>query len=308
MNTYQQQWNIIEKAWKVQRLAHALLFVGPLHCDLGAFTQKVAQLLLCSKQNNQADCMCNDCLMLVNNQHPDLQWIKAENTFGSIKIDQIRELQINAYLTPQRAKCRLVVLEGADRMNTASANALLKILEEPAAHSVFILLAQQLGTVLPTILSRCQLIRFASATNVTEENLLQLGAYYPPDSERAAIIQQAEGLLDTLIALIQGKEHPCAVAAQWAKFEFNTLFWFLYLVFAQCNYLQFTKSKPSGIAAAQLQQLAASLDPVLIFSQLDAINGILKKLSQNINSNQTLVLEHFLFLCQEGSSLIPQRA
>ena len=101
--------------------------------------------------------------MIERMEHPDVEWIKPEKNGGAIKIDQIRELQNTAYLTPQRARYRLIVIEAADRMNTASANALLKILEEPAQHTVFILIAQQLSTVLPTILSRCQIISFSSS-------------------------------------------------------------------------------------------------------------------------------------------------
>ena len=139
-----------------------------------------------------------------------------------------------------------------------------------------------------------QFIRFSSSS-VTLQNLFSLGDYYPPDSERADIIKQSESLLTGLIAITQGKEHPSVIAAQWAKFELNTLLWFLYLVFAQLQYMQFIDSKLPGIAAEQLQQLSSTLNPPLIFAQLDKISGILKKLGHNININQSLVLEDFLF-------------
>lgn len=295
MNLYQEQWQYIHTAWEQGRVPQGLLFVGPTHCNIPAFTKQVARLLLCSNTSNQPCGTCNDCLMLEQDQHPDLEWIKPEKTAGSIKIDQIREMQNNAYLTPQRSKFRIIVIEAACRMNTAAANALLKILEEPAQHTLFILIAQQLNTVMPTILSRCQLLRFSISDKAYQDNILTLGEHYAKESEQAQILQESESILDDLIALIQGQKHPSALASLWTKFEITTFLWFMYLVFAQMQHMQFSGVKPSGVAALQLQKLSTLLPPVLIFSQLDVINGLLRKLGHNIHINHVLALEDMLF-------------
>src|SRR5580704_13323046 len=130
MINHQRQWQKIQSALHRQRIPQAMLFVGPLHCGLSEFTLQVMQLICCQEKMNRPCCKCTECQMIRSMEHPDIQWIKPEKNGGAIKIDQIRELQNSAYLTPQRTAYRVIVIEAADRMNTAAANALLKILEE----------------------------------------------------------------------------------------------------------------------------------------------------------------------------------
>jgi DNA polymerase-3 subunit delta' len=294
MIDHPKQWTQIQSALVNQRIAQSMLFVGPLHCSLVDFVTKVMQLLVCKQSSNSPCYECIDCRMTQRIEHPDLEWIKPEKSGGAIKVDQIRELQNTAYLTPQRAGNKLIVIEAADRMNTASANALLKILEEPAKHTIFILIAQQLGTVLPTIISRCQIITFSSSAESYNKNLLMLGDYYPVDSERALIVGQAELILDGVIALLEGKEHPCTIAAHWGKFELGNILWFLYLVYSQLQNMYIDRSVSVGPATHQLAKLLTLLNPLLIFKQIDKINTLLRKLSHNIHVANILVLEDLL--------------
>ncbi|MFI4962457.1 MAG: DNA polymerase III subunit delta' [Legionellales bacterium] len=302
MSAHQAQWNQISQAWLQGRIPQGLLFVGPLHCDLDEFTSRVIQLLLCAKKGAEACRACKDCHMVDCLEHPDMEWIRPEKKGGSIKIDAIRELQNSAYLTPKRAAFRVVVIDAADRMNTASSNALLKILEEPAPHTVFILVAQQLGTLLPTLLSRCQIIRFTASDERYAQNLLDLGAHYPQDSDRALIINDSEQLIEALIAVIEGKQHPCGLAASWAQYEFNTLLWFLYLVFAQIQRMQFVSFGAIGKAEVPLRKLASLLNPVILCMHIDILHSLIKKLSQNRHVNSTLALEELL-LALAGEAL-----
>ncbi len=295
MTDHQKQWDQLQAAFVTHRIPQALFFVGPLHCAVTDFTTRLMQRILCQKNQNEPCLECLNCRMVLKMEHPDVNWIKPDKVGGAIKIDQIRELQHTAFLTPQRSTYRLIAIEAADRMNTASANALLKILEEPAQHTIFILIAQQLSTVLPTILSRCQVIRFSSHDDSYTNNFLMLGEHYPKESDRAQIMDQSESILDGLITLIEGKQHPCQLASQWSSFEIHTMLWFLYLVFAQLQNMFFNKEVITGPGHHQLMKLSTLLHPVLIFMQIDKINTILRKLSHNINVNQTLVLEHLLF-------------
>ncbi|CEG56755.1 DNA polymerase III subunit delta' [Legionella fallonii] len=289
------QWQQIQSALNQKRIAQAMLFVGPLHCALSEFTINVMQLISCKEAINRPCYQCVECKMIHRMEHPDIQWIKPEKNGGVIKIDQIRELQSSAYLTPQRTNYKLIVIEAADRMNIAAANALLKILEEPTRHTLFILIAQQLGTMLPTILSRCQIITFSSSSDEYSNNLLMLGEQYPAESERALIINQSQSILDGLIAVIERREHPCVLASQWSQFELSALLWFLYLVYSQLQQMFFSISVTKGPAIHQLNQLASLLNPMVIFKQIDIINTLLRKISHNINVNHILALEDLLF-------------
>lgn len=291
---YQSQWKQIQLAWQNGRIPQGMLFVGSLNCDLIHFIQKLSQFIFCKSKGPKPCGECTDCQMALCSKHPDLQWIKPEKSGGPIKIDQIRELHNYSYLTPQRASHRLIVIESAERMNISAANSLLKILEEPAQHTLFLLVAQQLSTVLPTVLSRCQILHFRSYVDSSTTNLLLLGEYYPPESEQAMIMKQSEFILDGVIAVIQEQIHPCKVAAQWSEFELNTLLWFLYLSYSQIQIIQINGATVTGPAIQQLKCLANLLSPIMIFVQIDRINALQRKLSHSMNVNQTLAIEDLL--------------
>lgn len=295
MNNFPTQWEYLQTSWSQGRQSQAILFVGAFSCALLDFTTQFTQLIFCTNKETRPCYECIDCQMAARSEHPDLERIKPEKSGGAIKIDQIRALQNYAYLTPQRAGYRLIIIESADRMNTAAANALLKILEEPAKHTLFLLMAQQLSTVLPTVLSRCQIVRFSSSTDLSTMDFLTLAEQYPNDSEHTGVLNQAGSILEDLIAIIEKKVHPCLVSTQWTRFELNTLLWFLYLVYAQ---IQTIRIHPSGIkstTADQLSKLASLLNPIIVFAQIDKINRLQRKLSHNENINHTLVLEDLLF-------------
>lgn len=295
MNQYQAQWSHLQSAWKQERIPQSMLFVGAIDSALTDFIMQFMTLIFCKSKETKPCLQCNDCQMALKYEHPDVQWVKPDKSGGPIKIDQIRELQQYSYLTPQRATHRLIIIESADRMNVAAANSLLKILEEPAPHTLFLLVAQQLSTVLPTVLSRCQVLRFLSPVDLSAKNLLLIGAQYPQESEQAQIISQAETILEGLIAVIEKKTHSCVMASQWTQYGLSTLLWFFYLAYSQAQLIHMKQSVIEGPASSQLNKLASLLQPMMIFTQIDKINTLQRKLSHNMNVNHTLVLEDLLF-------------
>lgn len=300
MDNHSTQWQRVQKAVLNNRVPTSWLFIGPLHCKVYQFAIKTTQLLLCKNKINYNPCsICNDCLMVKRIEHPDMHWIKPDKKGSPIKIDQIRDVQNSVFLTPQRSLCRLIILEGADKMNNAAANALLKILEEPALHTHFILIAEQINTVVPTVLSRCQLIHFISEPETGFDNLLLIGTLYPEDSERASLIKQAETHIEQLIDLIENKQHASVLAFQWSQFDLNNLLWFLYLIYSQTYYTYINDLPRTTLAFSQIMRLKSKLSPVAILEQIDKINVILKKLSHNININHLLVLENLLLCLQK---------
>ena len=101
---------------------------------------------------------CRSCRKISSDTHPDVHWVFPSGSY--IKVDQIRELCQRLALKPYEAKMRVAVLAEAHTLNPEAGNTLLKILEEPPEHTVFILTARQAADLLPTILSRCRHIRF----------------------------------------------------------------------------------------------------------------------------------------------------
>ena len=103
-------------------------------------------------------CVCRSCRKIQSNSHPDVLHIKPSGSI--IKIAQIRDLCHTLTMKPFEARLRVVVISQAQAMNPEAANALLKILEEPPESTILILTAEQTSDLLPTIVSRCQQIRF----------------------------------------------------------------------------------------------------------------------------------------------------
>ncbi|HAZ7573112.1 DNA polymerase III subunit delta' [Legionella sp. PATHC032] len=295
MMTYQEQWQKMQMALAIGRIPQAMLFWGSLHCGLIEFTTQVIKLLLCKIKLKEPCLTCMDCQMIERFEHPDVEWIKPERSGGIIKIDQIRELQSAAFLTPQRANHKFIIIESAESMNIAASNALLKILEEPAKHTIFILLAQQIGNIPPTILSRCQMTQFAVFDELSCNNLFALGECYTRESNRTMVLKHSESILEGLIAIIELREHPCTLAARWIQYELSAFLWFLSLVYSQLQYMYLFQVAYSGTLTKQLNKLSSLLNPVMIFAQIDKTNALLRKLSHNMNINHTLVLEDLLF-------------
>ena len=101
---------------------------------------------------------CRTCRAISADRHPDIHLLAP--TGKMIKVEQIRQLRDTIAMKPFEATARVVIIEDAHAMNTPAANALLKSLEEPPPDTVFLLLTDQPGRMLPTVVSRCQVIRF----------------------------------------------------------------------------------------------------------------------------------------------------
>jgi len=154
------------------RLASSFLFVGPEGIGKRAFALKLAQALLCEMRPEEAldPCeTCAACAQVIAGSHPDLETVAKPKDKASIPLELLvgdkehrgREgLCHHLALKPFRGGRKIAVIDDADHLNPEGANALLKTLEEPPPRSVLILVGTSPARQLPTIRSRCQLIRF----------------------------------------------------------------------------------------------------------------------------------------------------
>ncbi len=113
---------------------------------------------------------CRSCRKIISGNHPDVIHIKPSNAV--IRIVQIRELLQTLSLKPYESKTRVAIISDAHAMNPEASNALLKMLEEPPDQTVLILTTEQRFDLLPTVVSRCQQIRFKPLSKATLKNLL----------------------------------------------------------------------------------------------------------------------------------------
>lgn len=157
----------LRRAVRDGRLHHAYLFAGPDGVGKALCGQALAMTLLCDAPRDANACgTCRSCERVIANEHPDFhRMARGTKSDGrpeaQIKIAQVRALQKALSFKSYEAGRRVVIIEEAERMNPATANALLKTLEEPGEDTHFIVVSAQPHQLLPTIISRCQKVRFA---------------------------------------------------------------------------------------------------------------------------------------------------
>lgn len=135
------------------RIAHAYLFTGPPQVGRRTLAWAWGMALLCPAPDPPCGA-CRSCRRMQAGHHPDALLIAPEGT--SLKIDQVREVQRLLAHTPVEGSYRIVVFDQAQTMTTEAANALLKTLEEPPSYAVLMLVAPAPESLLPTVVSRCQ--------------------------------------------------------------------------------------------------------------------------------------------------------
>ena len=138
------------------RVSHAYLFTGPAGSNKTAAAYAFAQALLCKDHGCRT---CDDCRRIERRKHPDVHFYAPEGAQGYL-IEQIREIVSGVSLAPIRAKGKIYILDRVDLLGVSAANAFLKTLEEPVEGVAFILLGRTREAVLPTIVSRCQVVPF----------------------------------------------------------------------------------------------------------------------------------------------------
>ena len=151
-----------------EHLSHAYLFVGAAGLGKTQAAYGLAATLMCEAGGCGT---CNVCRRISKGIHPDVQIIEPIGATGYL-IDQIRDIIHQVSRAPVETNHKVYILYGTDQFNESSANAFLKTLEEPPDNVTFILLAHSLGTIIPTIRSRCQIIRFKPLAEQTMIDLL----------------------------------------------------------------------------------------------------------------------------------------
>ena len=189
------------------RLPGALLFAGEEGIGKKLFALEIARALNCRTPKDHEACgVCSSCLrtaklnypqrddsddwtQIIWTDHPDVGLVVAPRRV--LRVEQMRQIEKEANFRPFEGKARVFLIDEADKLNDASANALLKVLEEPPRTSHLILITARPAMLLPTILSRCQMIRFSPLTPDEIEG--HLNRYNLVDSKTARLRARAAG-------------------------------------------------------------------------------------------------------------------
>jgi len=155
----------LQSAIATGEMAHAYLFIGPEGVGKKTAAFAFARGLLCLDRIGPDACgVCSACRRIEHNTYPDLVHYRPTVHKGKVKkeinIDDMREIIPRVNMKPYESERKVVLLEGVDAMNVPAANAFLKTLEEPPPQTILLLIASNVGKLLPTIISRCQTVRF----------------------------------------------------------------------------------------------------------------------------------------------------
>jgi DNA polymerase-3 subunit delta' len=240
-------WDNVLERRRRGAMPHALLLGGPAGLGKRAFAAGLAALLLCEKPADTACGTCRSCLLVAAGSHPDRVEINLElrddgkTPRSEIVVDQIRVLSQRLSMTAQFGGHQVALIDPADLMNNAAANALLKTLEEPGAGTVMLLISDQSTRLPATIRSRCQRVDFV-LPNAAEAigwlkrqgvdgaaQALEAAAGNPGlalELARGGGLALRTEVASDLANLWTRKAAPAEVANRWAKSEAERRTWF----------------------------------------------------------------------------------
>lgn len=194
-------WPVVGHAWAVTLLAHAIetnevrhayLFSGPSQIGKTTLARVFAQAICCQSADGEPPCgVCAACRRCARDAHPDVRLILPQGRDGQeFLIDQVRELIHEATLSPIMGRHKVFILSEVDRANASAMNALLKTLEEPPPSVVLLLTSSNPQRLLPTIVSRCQVLSLRPIpVALVEGRLMEAGV----KEEEAVLLARLSG-------------------------------------------------------------------------------------------------------------------
>ncbi len=294
------QQSPFEVVQRWQQVPQALLLSGMAGLGKRQFAEQMAKDLLCvesaSKKTScqKIDSACHSCSVLAAGNHPDSYLLEPEGL--TIKIDALRAILEKLPQAPQLGHNQVVLIDSAEKMNMATANALLKNLEEPNPSTFFLLISSQMMLLPATVRSRCHVLRFAPQR---DEATLQWLAEKIPDGQIDLYLNLAGGAPLAALAIAQDKDKklqtlqadlfefnlntdPLALAQKWNKQALSITLPFLILMLTRAIKQQFEPT---------LQTPQPKLNLRSAYQLYDELQ-ILMREQQRTTLNAQLMLEH----------------
>lgn len=311
---HRDQWRRIADRLHGGRMPHALLLTGSQGLGKLTFARLLCQAVLCESPGagGTACGNCRQCTLFLAGTHPDMRFVTLAEDSTQVTIDQIRELIGFLALTAQQGGYKTVVIDPADHMNTAAANALLKSLEEPPSASLLILVASQPARLPATIRSRCQTLAFhlppekqargwlAAQNGVTGDAGLALKLAQGAPLAALALARGEGGgdrraLFSDLTAVAEGRQDPVGTAAGWLKLDIKLSLYWMYTWLVDMIRLKAVSAPPMFINSdieAELAHMAQKMDIKALYKRLDQLVEAWRQVETPVNKQ--LLLEDLL--------------
>ena len=324
----QHQWEHLRSYIAQKRIPQALLITGNKGLGKQQLAQQFAVALLCAApQDNGIACgVCSSCLLVNADTHPDLIQVQPEEEGKGIAIAQIRSLITRLTLKPQFETYRVVIINPADKMNNAAANAFLKCLEEPTERTSIILISEKPAKLPATIISRCQKLAIPTPAKETVVDwlvetlqsksslspLLQSGDLYCTlslaqgapllalDYANDKTLALRNECFEAWMAVAKLRKSPVIVAEDWHKLPAAPLiFWATSWIIdvIKCFYHSRVENLYNPDLNAQLQELSKRLDLKGLYKLYDLL--LLGRQRLDTQINKQLLLEEILIQWHE---------
>jgi DNA polymerase III subunit delta' len=170
---------VFRRSVRSGKTPHSYIFEGMPGCGRRKTALALIQALFCTAVEDDACGVCPSCRKIAGGNHGDIHLVEPLPDKRDISVEQLRELQRELSLRPYEAPRKACIMEPAERMSVNAANSLLKTLEEPPGNALIILLTENADMLLPTIRSRCQLIRFSPLSTENVRLLLEKNGLAP---------------------------------------------------------------------------------------------------------------------------------
>ena len=193
------------------RIPNAFLFWGPGGVGKHMTAVELAKAVNCTSGPADACNECLPCRKVAHGNHPDVKHVSPSGSSREIRKQDADEINELAALCPFESNWRIFIIQDAERMNLTAQNHFLKTLEEPPGRSLFILMSEYPRMLLPTIRSRCQMVRFRGLRPDTVAAILQRERDLPADLARS-IAEIAEGQMSRAFGLVDTEKRDVLLA------------------------------------------------------------------------------------------------
>lgn len=183
------------------QVAHAYLFGGPKNSGKTSAALAFASAINCMQPKADGDSCgaCLSCIRIDQENHPDVFVIRPDG--NQTRIDQMHEMIKNLNYAPLSGKYKVMIIEQADTLNASSENSILKILEEPPDYAILVLISSNPNSLLPTIRSRCRMVKFRNASTKEIEDYLNANTQLGEDDKRI-IAACSQGLVGRAVTIV----------------------------------------------------------------------------------------------------------
>jgi DNA polymerase III delta' subunit len=195
------------------KVPHAFLFAGAPGLGKTRMAKEFFKALNCLERSGDSCNKCRSCLKVMAGTHPDLTELNPSSRW--IKVDEVRGILADVCLKPFEAYMKGIIIEPAEYLGNESANALLKTLEEPPSSTVIVLISHRPKLLLPTIVSRCQLVRFTE-DEAGPHPVSIMNALHPEDE--SSDMRDVHVMRQEIIALLNGCD-PALLARKYFDTE-----------------------------------------------------------------------------------------